>query len=69
MSKLSKYFFFAILDLQFLTRVNRIPCATGRHKMCHGKEQNVPQDGTKRLLNLCATGRHKMCRSTAQKDF
>jgi hypothetical protein len=29
--------------------------------MCHGKAQNVPQDGTKRLLNLCATGRHKMC--------
>jgi hypothetical protein len=27
--------------------------------MCHGKAQNVPQDGTKRLLNLCATGRHK----------
>jgi hypothetical protein len=37
--------------------------------MCHGKAQNVPQHGTKRLLNLCATGRHKMCHSTAQKDF
>jgi hypothetical protein len=57
----------AILNLQFLTRGNRIPCATGRHKMCHGK--NVPQHGTKRLLNLCATGRHKKCHSTAQKDF
>jgi hypothetical protein len=27
--------------------------------MCHGNAQNVPQDGTKRLLNLCATVRHK----------
>jgi hypothetical protein len=24
-------------------------CATGWHKMCHGKAQNVPQQGTKRL--------------------
>jgi hypothetical protein len=36
--------------------------------MCHGKEQNVPQHGTKRLLNLCATGRHKMCHSTAHNE-
>jgi hypothetical protein len=26
--------------------------------MYDGKAQNVPQHGTKRLLNLCATGRH-----------
>jgi hypothetical protein len=59
----------AILDLQFLTRGNRIPC--GRHKMCkktfrlmcHGKEHNVPQDGTK-----CAIAWHKMCHRTAQKS-
>jgi hypothetical protein len=34
MSKLSKRLF-----LQFLTRGNRIPCATGRHKMCHSIAQ------------------------------
>jgi hypothetical protein len=32
----------------------------------HGKAQNVPWDGTKRLLDLCAMGRHKMCHGTAQ---
>jgi hypothetical protein len=29
-------------------------CATGRHKMCHRKAQNISQEGTK-----CATARHK----------
>jgi hypothetical protein len=34
--------------------------------MCHGKAQNVPLHGTKRLLDLCATGRHNMCHGKAQ---
>jgi hypothetical protein len=46
--------------------------------MCHGKAQNVPRHGTKRLLELCAmawegtkcaTGRHKMSHGTAQIDL
>jgi hypothetical protein len=48
-------------------------CATGPDGtkrlldlLCHGKAQNVPQYGTKRLLGLCAMGRHKMCHGTAQ---
>jgi hypothetical protein len=61
MSKLSKILFFAILDMQCLTCNSWMEILDKREQdtMCHGKAQNVPQDGTTRLLNLCATGRHK----------
>jgi hypothetical protein len=73
MSKLSKRLFLLFLicnswqaGTEYHVPREGTECATGRHKMCHGKAQNVSQHGTKRLLNLCAMGRHKMCHFTAQ---